>query len=77
MVKLTIYNFEKVYLIKSILRFKPSNLVLLTAEFLNTVLKVSSVISSQSFLVIDNSSGFGLKSGSLWDFENLFQGQTS
>jgi hypothetical protein len=77
MVKLTINNYEKVYLIKLIFRFKPSNLVLFTGEFLKTVLKVSSVISSQSFLVIDNSSGFGSKSGSLWDFENLFQGQTS
>ena len=57
--------------------FNPSNFVLLTAEFLNTFLKVSSVISFQSFFVIESNSVFGLKRGSLCAFENLFQGQTS
>jgi hypothetical protein len=55
----------------------PSNFDLFTAEFLKTALKVSAVISSQSFLVIDSKSGFGLKRGSLCALENLFQGQTS
>src|SRR6476620_5531869 len=59
------------------LRLSPTNLVRFTAEFLNTVLKVSSVISSQSFLVIESNSGFGLNNGSLCAFENRFHGQTS
>ena len=62
---------------KSIFRFKPSNLVRLTAEFLKTARKVSSVISSQSFFDIDSKSEFGLNSGSLCGLENRFQGQTS
>ena len=55
----------------------PEYFVLLSGEFLKTVLKVSSVSSVQSFLDIDNTSGLGLKSGSLCGFENRFQGQTS
>lgn len=46
------------------LRFKPSNLVLLMGEFLKTNLKVSSVISNQSFLVKESKSGLGLNKGS-------------
>ena len=41
------------------LRCNPDNLVRFTAEFANTFLKVSSVISCQSFLVKDNNSGLG------------------
>jgi ribonuclease HIII len=62
---------------KSIFRFSPKNFVLFRGESLNTALKVSSVISSQSFLVIDNKSGLALNKGSLCGLENLFQGQTS
>src|SRR5690606_39134757 len=66
------YSFKKLMFL-----FNPENFVLFTAESLNTFLKTSSVISSQSFLVMDNNSGCGLNNGSLCDFENRFQGQTS
>lgn len=65
------------YFKNSIFRFNPLYFVLFTAEFLNTRLNVSSVISSQSFLVICNNSGFALKAGSECGLEKRFQGHTS
>ena len=45
--------------------------------FLNTALKVSCVISSQSFFFISFRSEFGSNSGSEWGLANRFQGHTS
>jgi hypothetical protein len=59
-------------ILKVNITFQPPNFVL-KGESLNTTLKVSSVISSQSFLVIDNTSMLGLNKGSLCGLENLFQ----
>src|SRR5690606_7243259 len=71
-------NFRgSTYFKNSMFRVSPENLVLLTADFLKISLKTSSVISSQSFLVISSNLGFGLNKGSLCALENRFQGQTS
>ena len=69
------FNFS--YFKKSIFLVSPANLVRFTAEFLKTALKVSSVISSQSFFVSESKSGCGLKSGSRCGLEKRFHGQTS
>jgi hypothetical protein len=49
---------------KSIFLVSPLNLVRFTAEFLKTVLKTSSVMSSQSSRFICNSCSLGLNLGS-------------
>ena len=66
-----------IYFKKLIFRLNPSNFVRFKAEFLKTILKVSSVISSQSLLDMVNKSRLELNKGSLCAFENLFQGQIS
>src|SRR6187551_145105 len=63
--------------IKFRLRFMPSNLLLLSGEFLKMVLKDSSVNSSQSFFVKFKTWGRGAKAISSVGPENLFQGHTS
>ena len=55
----------------------PLNFVLFSGEFLKMVLKLSSLISSHCAVVKFSISGMGAKAGSLWGFENLFQGQIS
>lgn len=55
----------------------PSNLALLSGEFLKMVLKDSSVNASQSLVEKFSISGIGVKLISSVDFENLFHGQTS
>src|SRR6185437_9399346 len=55
----------------------PSNFDLFKGDFLKIILKLSSVNSSQSFLVKFNTSFKGVNSISVDGFENRFHGQTS